>query len=255
MKQPKEGLPKDGAKFWRMRSHRYNRLEWARKESYLDAFLRLGRFKRNHQVLDVGTGTGIVAKALAKRVKGVTAIDISPDMLHVAKMQAGPAERYLLGDIHSLRFPSDYFDRITARMVFHHIVDGSHAAIRECYRLLSKNGLMVLSEGVPPLKRLKHWYTEMFRLKEHRITFYREDLISLMRHGGFRDIRVSTFWMRRVSIRKWLQSSGIPNENQDKIFQMHLDLEPAGKKAYRMKATTDDCLIDMKFLILVGEKS
>lgn len=237
-----------------MRSRKYNKLEWAQKGTYLQTFVKLGRFNRHDTVLDVGTGTGIIAKAVAPSVRSVVGIDISPDMLKFASQNAQENEQYLLGDVHSLKFLDSSFSKITARMVFHHVTQNNTRAIIECHRVLKPGGSMILSEGVPPTKEIKSWYTRMFKLKEHRVTFYEEDLVGLMRKGGFKKIKVATYWLRQASILNWLKSSGIPQTNQDKIFKMHLSLNEAGKKAYNMTLKDGDCFIDMKFLILVGTK-
>ena len=113
---------------------------------------------------------------------------------------------------------------------------------------------MVFSEGVPPTQHVVPFYTEMFKLKEDRITFMEEDLERLMKNAGFKRIRKLIVWNRRSSIKNWLVNSGIPQKNQDTIFQMHLDLDPRGKKDYNMVIENRDCLIDMKFVILSAEK-
>ena len=67
--------------FWAVRAKKYEKLEWVNKSSYLDAFLASGQFEKSHRVLDVGTGTGIIAHSLAPHVKDVVGVDISEEML------------------------------------------------------------------------------------------------------------------------------------------------------------------------------
>jgi ubiquinone/menaquinone biosynthesis C-methylase UbiE len=247
-------LPASEKKFWKMRSAGYNRLDWVNKEGYLDAFIRHGNFSSKDRVLDIGTGTGVIAKAVAAKGARVTGIDISPDMLAFARKGASAREFYRQADVHKLPFKDGSFSKVTARMVFHHVTQNNRKAIRECFRTLKPGGMMVLSEGVPPTKAIRGWYTRMFKLKEDRITFYQEDLVRLMRIGGFKDIRTHVFMLRRTSIMNWLRGSGIPQERQDRIYQMHLDMPASGKRAYKMKITPDDVFIDMKFIILTGIK-
>ena len=73
--------------YWERRSKLYNEQKWVKNEGYLKEFIKYGRFQKNEVVLDVGTGTGIVAKAIAPLVKQVIAIDISNSMLKKAKEQ------------------------------------------------------------------------------------------------------------------------------------------------------------------------
>ena len=158
------------------------------------------------------------------------------------------------GDIRNLRFPENWFDKVTARMIFHHLIKSSDQAARECYRVLKPGGTMVLSEGVPPSRSLSDWYTRMFALKEERLTFFEEDLVALMRAGGFDIERGHTHISPQVSIGNWLRNSGLPQEQQDKIMQMHLDLDETGKQHYNMALIGDDILCDFKYLVLVGRK-
>jgi ubiquinone/menaquinone biosynthesis C-methylase UbiE len=240
--------------FWAMRAKKYNKLEWANKSEYLRAFVEAGNFREDHFVLDVGTGTGIIAHTISPLVKKMIGIDISHDMIKQAADPKYPNIEWKQMDTHELDFADETFDRLTARMVFHHVTTDTQKAMGECFRVLKKGGKMVFSEGVPPTHHVVPFYTEMFKLKEDRITFMDEDLEALMRNAGFSKIDKQIYWSRQSSIKNWLENSGIPQENQDKIFQMHLDLDAQGKKDYNMTITEKDCLIDMKFVILTGTK-
>jgi hypothetical protein len=58
-----------------------------------------------------------------------------------------------------------------------------------------------------------------------------------------------------VSIRNWLENSGLPPARPAKIMQMHREMPPAIRKAYRATFTKEgDVRLDMKFAIVVGTK-
>jgi ubiquinone/menaquinone biosynthesis C-methylase UbiE len=139
-------------------------------------------------------------------------------------------------------------------MVFHHIIERTQKAMDECYRILRIGGKMVLSEGVPPTLEVKEDYKRIFKLKEKRLTFTEEDLINLMKNSGFKNIKVLVHVMKNFSVYDWLENSGLPREKQNRIFEMHVTGSDKFKKAYNMKIVSGDCLIDVKNLILVGEK-
>ena len=66
--------------FWKSRAKKYEKLEWATKSGYLHAFLDKAGFNSKDEVLDIGTGTGIIAQTISPRVKKVVGIDISQEM-------------------------------------------------------------------------------------------------------------------------------------------------------------------------------
>ena len=113
---------------------------------------------------------------------------------------------------------------------------------------------MVFSEGIPPSPEVKQDYIEIFKLKEKRLTFIEDDLIALMERAGFRNIQAGILWLRKMSVRNWLANSGLPQSIQDRIFELHVNVGDYFKRAYNMVEVEGDCLIDMKMVILTGEK-
>ena len=65
------------------------------------------------RALDVGTGTGAVARLLGERWPGteVTGVDVSPGMIEEARRLG--TERYDVGDASSLPYEDDSFDLVT----------------------------------------------------------------------------------------------------------------------------------------------
>jgi ubiquinone/menaquinone biosynthesis C-methylase UbiE len=238
--------------YWKVRAQHYNELQWANEKQYLNAVVEAGDFRPNHLVLDVGTGTGIVLHAIAPKVNEIIGLDISQAMLEHSNWQNN--KYFVKRDIREPFFHESVFDRIVARMVFHHIIEDIQKAADECYRILKLGGKFILSEGIPPNKQVKKDYIEIFKLKEKRITFMLEDLVEMIIKAGFRNIQTSTFVMPRMSINNWLEKSGLPAKTQDKIFEMHICASDCFKKAYNMKIIRGDCLIDIKYVILIGEK-
>src|SRR5271157_2921414 len=74
-------------------------------------------------VLDVGTGTGRAALAIAKRGAHVTGVDASDEMLKVAQKHAEDASlniKFLRGDAHALDFADQSYDVVVSlRMLMH----------------------------------------------------------------------------------------------------------------------------------------
>jgi ubiquinone/menaquinone biosynthesis C-methylase UbiE len=81
---------------------------------------------RDRTILDVGTGTGRAALALARRGARVTGVDASAEMLHVASRRAA-AERlsveFAEADAHALPYPDGSFDVAVSLRVLMHTPD------------------------------------------------------------------------------------------------------------------------------------
>jgi ubiquinone/menaquinone biosynthesis C-methylase UbiE len=78
------------------------------------------------QVLDVGTGTGRAAIALARRGATVTGVDASAEMLAAAERRAAEAcveVVFQRGDAHALGFPPGAFDAVVCLRVLMHTPD------------------------------------------------------------------------------------------------------------------------------------
>jgi ubiquinone/menaquinone biosynthesis C-methylase UbiE len=88
-----------------------------------------------HRILDVATGTGRAALALAKRGAIVTGVDASLDMLTVAHARAGEAGlsiEFAEGDAHALTFPDRTFDAVVCLRMLMHVPDWRTALSELC---------------------------------------------------------------------------------------------------------------------------
>lgn len=73
--------------------------------------------------LDIGCGTGEFSRLLAQRVKRVMAIDLSPNMIEVAKQRSGefPTIDFQVADVMKWELPAEQFDVIVSIATLHHL--------------------------------------------------------------------------------------------------------------------------------------
>jgi ubiquinone/menaquinone biosynthesis C-methylase UbiE len=86
-------------------------------------------------ILDVGTGTGRAALALAARGARVTGVDASAEMLAVAgrrAVDANLAVTFIRGDAHRLEFPDCAFDAVICLRVLMHTPDWRRSLAELC---------------------------------------------------------------------------------------------------------------------------
>jgi 2-polyprenyl-6-hydroxyphenyl methylase/3-demethylubiquinone-9 3-methyltransferase len=94
-----------------------------------------------HKVLDVGCGGGFLSNDLAKRKFTVTGVDLSPESIKIAKAHdITHSAKYVVANAYRLPFEDESFDIVT-NMDFLEHVDDPKAVIRECSRVLKKDGL------------------------------------------------------------------------------------------------------------------
>lgn len=243
----------DRNKFWSVRAEHYDKLYWARDKSYVEAIIEVGDFLPTDLVLDVGTGTGMIAKAIAPHTKHVVGLDVSSGMLEKGQWEGVSIIKW---DISESIFVNNIFDKLVARMVFHHLLDFIDRAFLRCYDLLRSGGMLIVAEGVPPVddEDVIAWYTEMFRHKEERRTFIPSQLVDLFEKTGFRNIKVYTHIMEDFSIKNWIENSGLEKENQDIILDLHINAPQKIKEVYNMRITKDDCIVRTKNVIVTGQK-
>ena len=238
---------------WKRRSEVYDKLKWTHREEYMNKIMGACNLKSYYQACDVGCGTGVVAYALSKYCRKVYGIDTSEDMLEKAKHNNGSENIfYGVSDAEKIDFPNNRFEVVTARMVFHHIVNPLIAA-NECFRVLKPGYKFVISEGIPPYGA-RAFHKKFLTKKEDRKIFTVDDLIELLEKAQFEDIDFVIHKMENVSIKNWLNNSGLPKEKQRELYKMRLDSPYHAQKAENMKIANGDILTDWHFAIVSGVK-
>ena len=101
------------------------------------------------RVLDVATGTGLVAAALLERGFEVTGLDQSPDMLDLAQRRFAGRVELVEGSADDLPFPDASFDHLTFTYLLRY-VDDPAATMRELARVVRPGGTIAMLEfGLP----------------------------------------------------------------------------------------------------------
>lgn len=130
--------------------------------------------------VDLGCGTGELAALLAGRVGRLICVDQSSNMLDAARATVGDASvEYRLGALEHLPLGDGEADVVVASMVLHHLPDPL-VALRECARVLKRDGTLVLAE-------LKRHEEEIMRTKfaDFWLGFEAGRLRDFLRQAGF----------------------------------------------------------------------
>ena len=103
---------------------------------------------RDARVLDVGCGGGLLSEALAQRGAEVTAIDLAPDLLQVARLhglETGTRVDYRLSSVEALAGEATgRFDAVTCMEMLEHVPDPA-SVLSACAALLRPGGRLFVS--------------------------------------------------------------------------------------------------------------
>jgi SAM-dependent methyltransferase len=95
---------------------------WTQNNHYQDFLLR--HIPNDCQnALEVGCGTGAFARRLAERARHVVALDLSPEMIRVARSRSAELSNleFQVADVMSWDFPAARFDGIATIATLHHL--------------------------------------------------------------------------------------------------------------------------------------
>src|SRR4030042_756332 len=132
------------------------------------------------RVLDIGTGSGLLAIELAKISKrdsfDITAIDISENMLKKARQNARAYHvedkvKFLHGTASALPFPDKSFDLVISYASLHHWFDPV-AVFNEIARVTTETGCIIVRDNKRvyqnPFWKCGKWLISRFMNKRHR---------------------------------------------------------------------------------------
>jgi ubiquinone/menaquinone biosynthesis C-methylase UbiE len=182
-----------------------------------EAYLSLLDIAPGERVLDVGCGSGVVTREIARRVGGAgraVGVDQSPGLLAVARelaREAGVGERveFREGSVHRLPFPDGAFDALVCVTVLSHVPAGE-AAIPELVRVVRPGGRI----GVFDLDTDMTTFTHPDRELTRRIVAAASDatavngwlsrqLPSLFQRAGVVDVRARGFFPLETALQSF----------------------------------------------------
>jgi 2-polyprenyl-3-methyl-5-hydroxy-6-metoxy-1,4-benzoquinol methylase len=168
------------------------KLRWARRVKMLSGHLLPGM-----RVLEVGCGTGYFTRELARFGADIVAIDVSPELLEIAKANcSAPNVRYEIQNAYELSYSDALFDSVVGSSVLHHLE--IEQAIREIYRVLKPGGMIYFTEPnmLNPqiaIQKSVPWVKRKLGDSPDETAFFRWPLRRLLEQTGYRDVRIVPF--------------------------------------------------------------
>jgi len=156
-----------------------------------------GHIKKGEKILELGCGTGHFTRALAQTEAAITAIDISPDLLTVARRDC-PSDNvtFEVQNAYALTYPDATFDSVVGSSVLHHLE--IEPALAQINRVLRPGGTIRFTEpnmlnpqiaiqkNIPAVKR-------KLGDSPDETAFFRWPLRQLLQRAGFLEIQITPF--------------------------------------------------------------
>src|SRR5438270_8368569 len=107
----------------------------------------------DEQALDVGSGAGTLALALAPLVHEVVGVDVVPELLEHARAEAPANVTFVEGDATKLPFESESFDLVCCRRTLHHIAR-PELVVAQLTRVTRSGGRVFVDDQIAPVDPL-----------------------------------------------------------------------------------------------------
>ena len=187
---------------------------------WLEEAIELAQPVPGEVVLDVATGTGNTALALAPHVSRVTGLDLTPEMLNQARRVA--AERgvanveWVLGDAEELPFPDASFDLWICRAATHHFRH-LERSLEEARRVLRPGGRVAVIDSSGPREARDHLHqVELLRDPSHVRMLTVDEWIDRLEAAGF---AVEEARLRQLEwdFEPWITRIGVPADRVEAL--------------------------------------
>lgn len=196
----------------------------------------------SERILDVATGTGHTALAVAQHAAHVTGLDLTLAMLAEARRLAGERGlqdrvEWMEGDAHALPFADHQFDVVTVRRAPHHFAD-ARRALAEMGRVVKPGGLLGFVDQVSPEEAAGYTLIErMEKLRDpsHVRAYPPSQWMELFQQTGWKVLSAQVQADER-SFEDWLDLAGCTEAVRTAILDLLDGATPEARSALEYRA-------------------
>lgn len=145
-----------------------------------------------YSVLDVGCGTGALLASIAEMNTQVilAGIDITPEMISVAREKLGQRAELVVGDVENLPWQENTFDAIVSTYAFHHF-PRPKIALAEIKRVLKPKGVLIMADvWLPaPVRQLVNLLIRYTKTGDVHV-YSKSEITSLLSESGFKSVNL-----------------------------------------------------------------
>ncbi|MCA9837741.1 MAG: class I SAM-dependent methyltransferase [Trueperaceae bacterium] len=201
----------------------------------LPKLIALARPQKDDICLDVGTGTGHTAAALAPFVKEIYGLDPSEGMRLAAEQTYGSIENlsFVDGSSEATGFPDNHFDIVTARHTLHHHPSMSRTLL-ELHRILKPGGRLIIVDEVTPNQEVDDWYHELELTRDptHFRAYYLYEWQSFIRDADLSWIVGDSETRYTLDCESWIKRMNPRPEQAEAVRHLFKTAPDAAKKTF-----------------------
>ena len=175
--------------FWDRNAGRYDRFIRKDRAVYEKMYELIRLVVKDKTVLELATGTGLIAKHIVKATAHIEATDASPEMIAEAKRGNYSAKlHFSVQDMFSLPYADNSFDVVIVSNALH-IVPQPEKSLREIKRVMKDDGVLIaptFTHAENSLRgRIKAYFMRLagFPLRSRWTS---EEYLSFLRQNGWR---------------------------------------------------------------------
>jgi len=161
--------------------------------SFLERLVPQFGLEQGQNILDVGTGTGILIPYLVRAVGSdgsVTAVDYSEKMIQICRTKHSHLKnlRIKLGNIEETAFDTESFDAVICFGVFPHL-ENKEKALRNINHTLKPGGKLVIAHALSS-KELKAHHNSASSTVIHDVLPEEAEMKKLLKQTGFTETSI-----------------------------------------------------------------
>lgn len=129
--------------FWDKNAKIYDRFMKKDASAYVEMYALIRPAVKNKDVLELATGTGLIAKNIVSSAHSIEATDASSEMINCAKRDNHSSKlHFSVQNMFSLPYADKSFDVVIVANALH-IVPSPEKAIKEIKRVLKSDGILI----------------------------------------------------------------------------------------------------------------
>jgi ubiquinone/menaquinone biosynthesis C-methylase UbiE len=237
----------------------YAKSEVHAKGESLSLLVDLVEPRSDWRVLDIATGAGHTAMAIAPRVERVVATDITREMaLKASELSFSRGINNMdvcMADAESMPFRDSSFDLVTCRIALHHFSD-AQKAIHEAARILKPGAVFglddnIVIEGGPA----EEYYNSFEKIRDpsHNRVYTLSELKSILENEGL-DVVSTGHVAKEMEFQDWANRQHVNGRDKERLMSMLHDLPASLDPMLRPRFSGDTAYFSLWEAVIVAKK-